>query len=178
MRRINEGKLYKLRYLIFVKKKRGDYAEKNIILLLMLFILTFHSTATSGNDSQIVMNTIVGSNLEIEVVTGGIGVQAILRNNGKTNLTNITWEITVSGGLVIFGKTAMMSFLFLDQGAREKWIPLVIGFGKPIIQVNAVASESDGDQKVLSSRLRGVFLFILPGDDGALRFGWNGLHRD
>ena len=143
--------------------------KKNIILFLMLLIVIFHTTATSGTDSQIVMNTIAGSNLEIEVVTGGIGVQAILRNNGKTNLTNISWDITVSGGLLILGKTANGTISLLRPGrSTEIKIPVVIGFGKPIIQVNAVAAESDEDQKIRSSRLRGVFLSILPGDDGAL----------
>ncbi len=143
--------------------------KKIIIPLLVFLFLLCNTTIIYGSNSKTTMNTTVGSTLEIEVVTGGVGVHAVLRNNGKYNLTNITWEITLSGGLVLFGKTADDVIPLLRPGrTREIEIPLVIGFGEPNIAVNAMSSESDSDVKVLSSRLTGVFLLILPGDNEAL----------
>lgn len=167
-KRIKDRKLYKSRCLLFVKKG-VIMRKKNVILLLVLLMVLSHMSIISGSDSRTIMNTAAGSILEIEVITGDIGVTASLRNNGKTNLTDINWEITVSGGLVILGKTASGVVSLLRPGRNtEIKIPLVIGFGKPVIQVNAVAAESDEDQKIRSCRLRGLFVTILPGDDGAL----------
>ncbi len=43
--------------------------------------------------------------LDIEVINGGIGINAIIRNNGDTNATNLTWSIQLDGGLILLGKT-------------------------------------------------------------------------
>ncbi|MBN1281189.1 MAG: PQQ-dependent sugar dehydrogenase [Candidatus Thermoplasmatota archaeon] len=111
----------------------------------------------------------MSSTLDIEVITGGIGVQAVLFNTGTQNLTNISWDITLTGGLVLLGKTANGKINLLRPGRTTTIeIPLLVGFGKPVIRVTATAAEGDAEERTRTARLTGVWVTILPGDEEAL----------
>jgi glucose/arabinose dehydrogenase len=107
--------------------------------------------------------------LQIEVITGDFGVNAFLRNTGQNNLTQITWQVTINGGLVLLGKNTDGTIPLLAADSSESiQVPFIIGFGKTTITVSAEASEGDAALKTNKAQLLGPFIRILPGDSGAL----------
>jgi glucose/arabinose dehydrogenase len=108
------------------------------------------------------------SNLQVEVIIGGKSISAMIRNTGKTNLTNISWQITLTGGLVMVGKKTQgtIPLLRADNGYIIQ-VPLVLGFGKPFINVSAHASQGDTATKTNRAHLFVLRIQILPGDPGA-----------
>ncbi len=108
------------------------------------------------------------STLQVEVITGGLGISAVIRNEGDANLTEITWEIVLDGGFVLLGKKTEGTIPLLrpDKSDTIK-IPLVLGFGKTSISVAVNASEGVSNTKTSQARLLGLFARLLPGDDNA-----------
>ncbi len=107
--------------------------------------------------------------VEVEVITGGLGVTAMIRNQGSVNLTGITWQISLDGGLVLLGKkTEGTISLLRPEKAEEIKVPLILGFGKISITVTVNASEATHDEKTSRARLRVVFVRLIPGDSNAL----------
>jgi glucose/arabinose dehydrogenase len=106
--------------------------------------------------------------IQVEVITGGFGISAMIRNQGNANLTNITWQIILDGGLVLLGKKTLGTIpLLRPNSAKTIQVPLVLGFGKPTINVSTQASEGDAATKTNRAHLTGVLVRILPGDPGA-----------
>jgi len=79
--------------------------------------------------------------LDVET-KGGVFITASLTNRGYAPATEITWNITTDGGLVILGKQTTGSIAALEAGDTARIIskPL-IGFGKTTIIVNVKAKE-------------------------------------
>lgn len=106
--------------------------------------------------------------IQVEVITGGFGISAMIRNQGNVNLTNITWQIILDGGLVLLGKKTLGTIPLLRPNSAETiQVPLVFGFGKPTINVSTQASEGDAATKINRAHLAGLFVRIIPGDPGA-----------
>jgi glucose/arabinose dehydrogenase len=106
--------------------------------------------------------------LQVEVITGGLGISAVIRNEGDENLTEITWEIVLDGGFVLIGKKAegTISLLRPDKSETIK-IPLVLGFGKTSISVAVNVSKGNNNTKTSQARLLGLFVRLIPGDNNA-----------
>ncbi len=70
-------------------------------------------------------------NLQIEAINGGIGVTAFIRNNGNENATNVNWDITIEGGIVLIGrnKQGTNSIIYPNNSIAVK-NQIVFGFGK------------------------------------------------
>ena len=144
--------------------------NKSVSLLICIFILLAgYCGAVNSNNEQNYDNVGILNGLEIEVINGGIGISAIVRNIGEINLTNLIWSIDLDGGLIILGKTGSgeISLLLPDQIATIE-IPLVFGFGKTTITVNIDADEPNSTIKMARARIKGIFVNILPGDHNAL----------
>jgi len=85
------------------------------------------------------------SRLNIQNISGGLGVKARIKNNGADNLTNIEWEIYVRGGplgINIFDKLKNGTIDNLGPG-ELKDIRLVyyIGFGIMHVRITAVSGD-------------------------------------
>ena len=89
-------------------------------------------------------------------IKGGFGVSAVIKNNGTTALTNVSWSITLDGKLIFVGKTKTGTNFSLAPGA-EKTIkdPLVLGFGATNIDVTVGTAHNNATGK--------VFLFFVIG---------------
>ena len=82
--------------------------HKSLSLLVCIFILLAgYGSAINSNYKQNNNNMMKTNGLDIEVINGGIGINAIIRNNGDTNATNLTWSIQLDGGLILLGKTGI-----------------------------------------------------------------------
>jgi len=144
--------------------------HKSLSLLVCIFILLAgYGSALNCNYKQNNNNMRKTNGLEIEVISGGIGVNAIIRNNGDTNATNLTWSIQLDGGFILLGKTGSgeISLLKPDQTTTVE-IPFVFGFGKTIITVNIEADTTNSTDRIARGRIVAFFVSILPGDPDAL----------
>jgi len=144
--------------------------NKRVSLLICIFILLAgYCGAVNSNNEQNYDNVGILNGLEIEVINGGIGISAIIRNIGEINLTNLIWSIDLDGGLILLGKTGSgeISLLLPDQIATIE-IPLVFGFGKTTITVNIDADETNSTSRIVQGRVIAFLVSILPGDHDAL----------
>ena len=107
--------------------------------------------------------------IQVEVITGGLGVSAVIRNDCDDNLTDISWKIILDGGLVLLGRKAEGTISLLRPDKSETInVPLVLGFGKISISVTANATEGDTSMKTTRARLIGLLVRLIPGDSNAL----------
>jgi len=139
------------------------------LLVIMFVLLAGYVSAINSNyqrHNNIVMNT---NELEIEVINGGIGIKAIIRNNGDINATNIKWSIQLSGRLIILGKKSSGEIPILqpDQ-TKTVAIPLTFGFGKTTITIRIEFDTIDNTERTAQGKLIAFFIRILPGDSDAL----------
>jgi hypothetical protein len=79
------------------------------------------------------------STIEIQDITGGfLKVHAGIKNIGTTTLTNITWSITFTGGLVILGKDSTGTIPSIEPGATiDISSKLILGLGNTILTITA-----------------------------------------
>jgi glucose/arabinose dehydrogenase len=143
--------------------------QRNITISIAVVIIVLSSISAVGVYTDNTLSSSAGiSNLQVEVITGGTGISAMIRNTGIINLTNISWEITFTGGLIFVGKNTLGIIPLLRPDAVETiQVHLVLGFGKPVINVSAQASEGDTTSKINRAHITGVLVRILPGDPGA-----------
>jgi hypothetical protein len=109
--------------------------------------------AESNYSAPLVMN-VTGPQIDIIIRPRGFGVVATLVNIGEEAATNVTWAITVTGGLVFFGAE--------KDGSVERILPkdalvvtsLIFGFFKAMVSATA-----DGGSDNLSGFIVGPFIF-------------------
>jgi hypothetical protein len=81
-------------------------------------------------------------------IKGGIGVSASLKNNGTEDLTNVSWEISLEGGLILLGKTKTGT-VDIPAGEAVTVKDFVFGIGKPTITVTADTVEANATATVI-----------------------------
>jgi SagB-type dehydrogenase family enzyme len=102
--------------------------------------------------------TIAGPMVDI-AITGGLGVTVTITNTGTINATNITWEITFAGGLVIPAqKTGTITNISIGEQSAAHMV--VFGLGKKTITVSLTADDGITAEKTASGFL---FLFFVIG---------------
>jgi len=88
--------------------------------------------------------------LNITSISGGLGVSATIKNTGDASATNVTWNITVRGG--IFGLIDITSegtipTLAVDAESDSPKTGIFFGLGKIDIEVAATCDEGSFDSK-------------------------------
>ena len=107
--------------------------------------------------------------IQVESITGGTSINAAIRNTGDVNLTNITWNINLSGGIVLIGKHAQGTIKIIYQENYEiVTIPFAFGFGNIKITASTNSDQSSSDQRTVDARIFGRRVKIIPGSEGAL----------
>jgi hypothetical protein len=89
-------------------------------------------------------------------IKGGLGVSATIKNIGTTELTNISWTITLDGKLIFFGKTKTDIIPTLAAGESVTVRDFVFGFGKTGIAVNAGTAAANAAGTVILFFVIGV----------------------
>ena len=140
------------------------------ILIGVMLVLTSFSVSALSDVQQPQKSIFIMSGLEVEVISGGIGISAIIRNTGSENATNVSWNIQTDGGLLLIGKEAsgVIPRIFPDNTASIS-IPLVFGFGKTQVRVTADSLEGASAEMVRNARVHIIRVVISPGDINALR---------
>ncbi len=109
------------------------------------------------------------ASLQIESFIGRRGIQVYIRNNGIQNTTNVSWDIQLSGGLILFGKqtSGTLNQILPDKAMAVK-IPFLFGVGKTSVTATASCAEGSSDEQTIRARIIGTRVVILPGTSGAL----------
>ncbi len=117
-------------------------------------LLRFYSIDNAGNieEEKTCEFTIQHPpNLQISI-TGGFGIKIRIKNLDLTNITNSSWNLSLDGGILLFGKQKA-GVVNIDAGDEITLNSLVFGFGTPTITFTIAASE-----KIVQGR---VFLFFV-----------------
>jgi photosystem II stability/assembly factor-like uncharacterized protein len=117
-------------------------------------LLRFYSIDNAGNieEEKTCEFTIQHPpNLQISI-TGGFGIKIRIKNLDTTNITNASWNLSLDGGILLFGKQKA-GVVNIDAGDEITLNSLVFGFGKPTITFTIAASE-----KIVQAS---VFLFFV-----------------
>ncbi len=97
--------------------------------------------------------------LTIESVTGGKGITVVIKNVGNADATDVEYDITIEGGLIIIPKTDSgdLGTLVPGQSANVTFGPMGIGLGiitpMPEITVAAECAEGSSDETIRSGRI-------------------------
>jgi SagB-type dehydrogenase family enzyme len=96
-----------------------------------------------------------GPVLEI-TIKGGVGINAVIRNNGTAQATNITWAVSCDGGLII-PRQMTGTKDSIEIGSTFTLRPLIFGLGKSTITVTVNADEGVTVKGVVN----GFFLMLI-----------------
>jgi nitroreductase len=89
---------------------------------------------------------IAGPHLEITIRQRGIGAAATITNDGTEAIANVTWKITLDGGIVLFGKTKQDTISQIMPGGAVTVSSFTFGFFRSTI--NATAGDSSDSLEV------------------------------
>ncbi|KYK30384.1 MAG: hypothetical protein AYK22_03890 [Thermoplasmatales archaeon SG8-52-3] len=137
-----------------------------IILLIGITIPSVNSYKNIESKTQI---NFITPQIEIEVINGGTGISASIKNIGNEDATDVNWSIEVTKGLILIGKINQGNIPNIPRNSSETVeIPLIVGIGKSIVTVSAEPSGGEKIVKSVKARIIGISVTILPGDLGAL----------
>lgn len=141
-----------------------------IYFILLLLVVNTIQSVSSNHDMVIEKQEISeNENLEIEVINGGIGISAIIRNNGNEDVENLDWSIALTEGLILIGKNkegVLPKIRANDSEIIE--LPFVFGIGKSTVTVTLDPGTGQIVTKKVRAKIRCIFVSILPGDVDAL----------
>lgn len=89
--------------------------------------------------------------IDIVNITGGLfKVNAVIRNTGGAAATNVSWSITLTGGLIILGKESTGTIPEIAAGASvDISSKIIFGLGKTVVTVTADAATASQNATVL-----------------------------
>jgi subtilisin family serine protease len=122
--------------------------------------VTDHENATDTTTKTVTVNGSINFTLTI---TGGFGITATLTNTGSMPATTIHWSITLTGGLILLGKTKSGTLAPLQPGATMtiKDTP-ILGIGKTTIQVDVTCNEAISTTQTATATIILFFAVGLP----------------
>ncbi|KYK22077.1 hypothetical protein AYK21_00235 [Thermoplasmatales archaeon SG8-52-2] len=145
---------------------------KKYIIILISFLLIASCIPSVASDKNVKIEMPISTQtpqIEIEVINGGTGVSAIIKNIGNIEAVDVNWSIELAGGIIFIGKSEQDVISSIPRNGSEVVdIPLVIGFGKTLITVTA---EPFGGEEVIKSVMARIIVIsvkIIPGDVDAL----------
>ncbi len=136
--------------------------KKTISLILIITLLGALLIPTGLTKTEIVQTT--GPTLEFGRIEGGLmGFAVEFNNTGDTNLTNLTWQTTMTGGLILFNQEAngTINNITYNSSAVATVVP-IIGLGRTEIQIRA---DADDVAPILTTKQARVILIFVIIDD-------------
>jgi len=112
----------------------------------------------SGWSIPLTVTIIKGPLLDMGLISGGLfRVSAVIKNIGATEATNVIWNMTLSGAILIGGESNGEISNIPAGGSATVTSGLIIGFGKTTVTVTAEIPEGS------DTRSQGgtVFLFFI-----------------
>jgi len=126
------------------------------------YLVSLKVTDDEGGASSITKTIYVNGTIAFIVdITGGFGVKATIKNNGTLNASTVQWKITLTGGLILFGKTKGNTILCLAAGGSTDITDSpILGFGKTTITVEVTCKQGVSATQTATGR---VILFWVKG---------------
>lgn len=98
--------------------------------------------AESDWSAPAVIHILALPRIEIGNITGGFGVSAEIKNVGAGTATDVSWSISLNGGLVLLGRQTTGTFIKIMPGFNPKAkTGFALGFGTVSIHVTASNAE-------------------------------------
>ena len=97
--------------------------------------------------------------LEIESITGGNGITAVIKNIGNADATDVDWTITIDGGFIILTKSESGRIGKIAAGTSEEINMSVFGIGLgiifeiPTITVTAECAEGSSAEDNVTAKI-------------------------
>jgi hypothetical protein len=92
--------------------------------------------------------------VEIGTISGGIGITAVIKNTGGADAVNVTWSISIDGGLVLKGRETFGNLSTIEPGFSPK---VKTGFVFGLGSVDILVSAGDAE-KTATAFMIGPFL--------------------
>jgi hypothetical protein len=94
--------------------------------------------------------------IEIDSISGGIGVNAVIKNTGTGDATDVSYSMTATGGILGFINSESTGSLSIPAGGQETIsLPMIFGLGSITISVTAggASSEVEGTQLLIFTQI-------------------------
>jgi photosystem II stability/assembly factor-like uncharacterized protein len=119
------------------------YADPFLVSTEGNHTLYFYSTDNAGNaEEEKTCEFTIQYPPDINVtITGGFGISLAIKNLGSLDLTNVSWNLTLKGGIILLGKQKS-GITNVKAGSEVILKSLVFGFGKPTITLTIASSET------------------------------------
>jgi len=101
--------------------------------------------------------------IDIVDISGGLGVKVTIKNTGDASATNVSWSITVTGGLLGFiDKTVngTIASLAVDAESDPLKTGIFFGLGKIAVEVTATCDEGSSDSETKTGTQIIIFTII------------------
>ena len=110
------------------------------------------------NENEDIYFESVGSapNIIIDSISGGIGVEASIKNTGSGDATDISYSIGATGGIIGLINSQNSGLISIPAGEETTIsLPMIFGFGSVIISVNvgSVTSQVEGTQLLIFTNI-------------------------
>lgn len=118
------------------------------------------STSVYYDDMSLEGDTIPQPELSIEDIAGGFGINAVIKNTGEGDATDVEWSISLDGGLIIIGKETKGTITTIaadDEEAIKS--SLIFGIGRATITITAECFEGVSDEETASGLV--ILFFVL-----------------
>ncbi len=124
------------------------YSEAGVFNVTLIVTDSVAATATDETTATIISPQPV---IEIGEVTGGLfKVNAVIKNTGNGDATDVDWSIKLTGGLIILGKETTGTIASLPAGGEETITSrLILGLGATTITVTADSAIKNQEAIVL-----------------------------
>ena len=112
-------------------------------------LLWFYSIDNAGNieEEKSVAFTIQHPPDLTMTVEGGFGYTVTIENHDSVELTNATWDFTLDGGIIFFGKH-QSGMITIQAGGKNTVKAFVCGFGKPVVTFHIASSQETWESRV------------------------------
>ena len=96
--------------------------------------------------------------INIEQISDGVGISAVITNTGDVNATNVVWNINLDGFVLFRRRTSDIIPNLAVGESVEIYSGIPFGIGAIDITINAACAEGPYDIETASGRL---FLFFI-----------------